>query len=55
MENSNSATELRDRVMPPDLKKFEEALHKSGLNENHDVEQLAFALFRPKKMCIRDR
>ena len=48
MENSNSATELRDRVMPPDLKKFEEALHKSGLNENHDVEQLAFALYRPK-------
>jgi hypothetical protein len=34
--------------MPPELKRFEDALHKSGLNENHDVEQLAFALFRPK-------
>jgi hypothetical protein len=40
--------DLRDRVMPPGLKRFEDALHKSGLNENHDVEQLAFALFRPK-------
>jgi hypothetical protein len=48
MENSSSAMDLRDRVMPPELKRFEEALHKSGLNENHDVEQLAFALFRPK-------
>jgi hypothetical protein len=47
MENSTSAIDLRDRVTPPDLKRFEDALHKSGLNENHDVEQLAFALFRP--------
>jgi hypothetical protein len=48
MENSTSAMDLRDRVMPPELKRFEEALHKSGLNENHDVESLAFALFRIK-------
>jgi hypothetical protein len=43
MENSSSAMDLRERVMPPELKRFEDALHKSGLNENHDVEQLAFA------------
>jgi hypothetical protein len=47
MENSPAAMELRGRVMPPELKQFDEALTKSGLNENHDVEQLAFALFRP--------
>jgi hypothetical protein len=47
MQNSNTAMELRDRVMPPDLKQFDDALRKSGLNENHDVDQLAFALFRP--------
>lgn len=46
MQNSNSAMELRDRVMPPDLKQFDEALRKSGLNDNHDVDQLAFALYR---------
>src|ERR1035437_5642614 len=46
MENSNSAMDLRERVMPPELKRFEDALKNSGLNENHDVEQLAFALFR---------
>jgi len=34
-------------VMPPELRQFDEALRKSGLNDNHDVDQLAFALFRP--------
>lgn len=47
MQNSPTAMQLRDRVMPPDLKQFDEALRRSGLNENHDVDQLAFALFRP--------
>jgi len=47
MQNSASAMDLRDRVMPPELRQFDDALRKSGLNENHDVDQLAFALFRP--------
>lgn len=47
MQNSASAMDLRERVMPPELRQFDEALRKSGLNENHDVDQLAFALFRP--------
>ncbi|MGA2653498.1 MAG: hypothetical protein ABSF28_23485 [Terracidiphilus sp.] len=47
MQNSTAAMDLRERVMPPELKQFDEALKKSGLNENHDVDQLAFALFRP--------
>jgi len=46
MENSTAAMGLRDRVMPPELKQLDAALQKSGLNENHDVDQLAFALFR---------
>ena len=48
MQNSPTAMDLRDRVMPPELKQFDQALQRSGLNENHDVDQLAFALFRPK-------
>lgn len=47
MQNSSAAMELRDRVMPPDLKQFDDALRRSGLNDNHDVDQLAFALFHP--------
>lgn len=46
MQNSESAMELRDRVMPPDLRQFDEALQKSGINDNHDVDSLAFALYR---------
>jgi hypothetical protein len=49
MQNSATAMQLRERVMPPDLKQFDDALQKSGLNENHDVDQLAFALFRPSE------
>ncbi|HEY2861089.1 MAG TPA: hypothetical protein VGJ21_21950 [Terracidiphilus sp.] len=47
MQNSPTAMQLRDRVMPPDLRQFDDALRHSGLDENHDVDQLAFALFRP--------
>lgn len=46
MQNSESAMQLKDRVMPPDLKQFDEALQKSGINDNHDVDSLAFALYR---------
>ena len=47
MQNSPAAMALRERVEPPELKQFDDALSHSGLNENHDVEELAFALFRP--------
>lgn len=46
MQNSDAAMQLKDRVMPPDLKQFDEALEKSGVNDNHDVDSLAFALYR---------
>src|SRR5579859_7489157 len=47
MQNSSAAMELRGQVMPPELLSLEEALRKSGLNDNHDLEQLAFILYRP--------
>lgn len=47
MQNSSAAMDLKERVMPPELKEFDEALTKSGLNDNNDVDQLAFVLFRP--------
>ncbi len=46
MQDSAAAMDLRNRVMPPELRQFDEALQKSGLNDNHDVDELAFALFR---------
>ncbi len=46
MQNSDAAMQLKERVMPPNLKQFDEALQKSGVNDNHDVDSLAFALYR---------
>ena len=46
MQNSAAAMDLKARVLPPELKQLEEALKTSGFNENHDVEQLAFAAYR---------
>ncbi len=51
MQDSPTAMDLRDRVMPPELKQFDEALKKTALsnqgNMDQYVDELAFALFRP--------
>jgi hypothetical protein len=46
MQNSDAAMNLKARVLPPELKQLETALKSSGFNENHDVDELAFAAFR---------
>jgi hypothetical protein len=51
MQNSTSAMDLRNRVMPPELKQFDDALRRTALNNKGSIDQyvdeLAFALFRP--------
>lgn len=46
MQNSPAAMDLKARILPPELKQLEQALKVSGFNENHDVEELAFAAYR---------
>src|SRR6201998_1940846 len=46
MQNSPAAMDLKARILPPELKQLEEALKVSGFNENHNVEELAFAAYR---------
>jgi hypothetical protein len=46
MQNSPAAMNLKARVLPPELKQLEQALRSSGLDENHDIEELAFAAFK---------
>ena len=46
MQNSPAAMDLKARILPPELKQLEQALKLSGFNENHDVEELAFAAYR---------
>lgn len=49
MQNSPAAMDLKARILPPELKELENALKASGFNENHDVDDLAFAAFRTGK------
>ena len=46
MQNSPAALSLKDRVMPPELKRLETALKQSGLRIDRDTDTLAFAAFR---------
>jgi len=46
MQNSTAAMQLKDRVLPPEIKRLETALKTSGLKVDQDAETLAFAAFR---------
>jgi hypothetical protein len=46
MQNSTAAMELKDRVLPPELKRLETAMKSSGLKVDRDADTLAFAAFR---------
>jgi hypothetical protein len=46
MQNSPVAMQLKDRVLPPELKRLETALKTSGLKVDQDADTLAFAAFR---------
>ncbi len=49
MQNSPAAMQLKDRVLPPELKRLETALKNSGLKVDQDADTLAFAAFRVKE------
>src|SRR5258707_10699220 len=46
MQNSPAAMDLKDRVLPPELKRLETALKSSGLKVDQDADVLASAAFR---------
>jgi hypothetical protein len=46
MQNSPAAMDMKAKILPPELKQLEQALNTSGMNDDHDVEELAFASFR---------
>ena len=45
MKNSSAAMNLKERVMPPELKRLETALKQSGMKVDADTDVLAFAAF----------
>ena len=49
LRNSSSGLALKSKLLPDNLKQFEEALKGMGINPDSDVESLSFALFRSGK------
>lgn len=46
MQDSPAAMQLKAKILPPQIKQLEDALNTSGLDDNRDVEELAFAAFK---------
>ena len=46
MQNSPAAMDLKERVLPPELKRLETALKNAKLNVDKECDVLAFASFR---------
>ncbi|MBW8748890.1 MAG: hypothetical protein JF584_15260 [Acidobacteria bacterium] len=46
MQNSSAAMALKDKVLPPELKRLESALKSSGLKVDQDADNLAFVAYR---------
>lgn len=46
INNSAAALELKEKVLPEPLKRFETALKAAGIRPESDIEQLVFASFR---------
>jgi hypothetical protein len=53
LRNSPSAHALKDRILPDALKQFEAALRATGIDPDHDAEQLTFISFRIPKGGLR--
>ena len=48
LKNSDTAMQLKQQVLPPAMKAFEDALKGVGINADNDVDQLTFASYRTK-------
>jgi hypothetical protein len=53
LKDSPTAQQLKDQVMPQDLKEFETSLKGIGIDSDHDVDQLNFVSFRTPKAGIQ--
>ena len=50
LKNSDTAMAMKQQILPPALKSFEEALKGVGIDADKDVDQLTFAAYRSNKM-----
>src|SRR5438132_14184057 len=48
MKNSDTAMAMKAKLLPPNMKQFEDALKDIGVNPDKDLEQFRLACFRTK-------
>ncbi len=53
LKDSSTAMQLKEQLLPDDLKRFEESLRKIGIDPNRDVDTLTFASFHVDKSGVR--
>lgn len=53
LKDSPTAQQLKDQVLPPDLKSFEGSLKGVGIDAERDVDQLDFVSFRTPKAGVQ--
>src|SRR5215467_2799303 len=49
MKNSDTAMAMKAKLLPPNLKQFEDALKDIGISPDKDLEQITIASFRTKE------
>src|ERR1700746_1731559 len=53
LKDSSTAMQLKQQLMPDNIKQFEAALKSIGLDPDKDVDTLAFASFRTGKQGVK--
>src|SRR5690348_18470001 len=46
MKNSDTAMQMKSKLMPPNMKQFEDALKDIGVKVDRDIDQITLASFR---------
>src|SRR5262245_60465526 len=49
MKNSDTAMQMKAKLLPPNMKQFEDALKNIGVDPDRDLEQITLASFRTKE------
>ena len=52
MKNSDTAMAMKAKLLPPNMKQFEDALKEIGVNPDKDLEQITLASFRTKDKAL---
>ena len=52
MKNSDTAMAMKAKLLPPNMKQFEDALKDIGVNPDKDLEQITLASFRTKEKTL---